>query len=212
LKSENNTLNSVCISSQNIEINDLKELNNSLFSENEKLTNDNRFLKTECVSLNDRISCLDNSVSSLKSKYEIVIENVGKFNKGKEDLKNLLSFQTNSQNKHGLGYSSKVDSKKPNHAYLYGRFVKSKNVSSNIVKKYLHVSNPISDFTKKSSHVHIPRISRNNCLSIWIPKNISCLERNAYIHDYKVNVCNSENYILSRYGTPNTTWVWFPKN
>jgi FtsZ-binding cell division protein ZapB len=209
LKSENDTLNSVCISSQTIEINDLKELNNSLFSENQKLTNDNHFLKNECVSLNDRVSCLDKSVSSLKSKYEIVTENVGKFNKGKEDLKNLLSFQHNSKNKHGLGYSSKVDIKKPNHAYLYGRFVKSRNVSSNVSKKSSHVSIPISDYAKKKI---IPRISRHHSLSIWIPKNISMKDRNSYISDYKNSVCNSENYFLSKYGTPNSTWVWFPKN
>jgi FtsZ-binding cell division protein ZapB len=214
LKNENDTLNNVCISPHSIEISELKELNNSLFSENQKLTNDNHFLKNECDSLNDRISILDNSVSTLKSKYEIISENVGKFNKGKENLNNLLSVQNISKNKHGLGYSSKVshhvNNKKNNHAYLYNRFVKSKHDSSYDVKKNsMHNITPTFDDVK---YRMFPRTIKHHSISIWVPKNISLKDRNDYIFDYKNKICNSVDYFLSNKGTPNSTWVWFPNN
>ena len=78
------------VSPHSSEITELKENNHALFSENRNLTNNNRFLKKECDMLKTRISDLDINVSSLKSKYEIISKNIGKFNKGKENLNNIL--------------------------------------------------------------------------------------------------------------------------
>jgi hypothetical protein len=215
LKNENKNLNNALISPHISEINNLKEMNHSLFSENKKLTNNNHFLKSECDSLKCRISDLDLNVSSLKSKYEIISKNVGKFNKGKENLNNLLSYQLSTNYRHGLGYSSKINvasstfnMQKKNHALLYSRFVKSNSYANNDMKtNYMHVSH-------NSKIMHDKNVSRKiNYKSnfIWVPKNECMNDRNLYILDFKNKVCNSENYISYNIGKPNSYWVWFPK-
>ena len=160
--------------------------------------------------LNSRISNLDKDISCIKSKYEIISSNVGKFNKGKEDLNSLLSFQKNSNSRHGLGFSSKLSSKtndvsysniyqiskvKNNYAFLYSRFVKSSKNQN--FENY--------DNSKVSMHKYSPS------LYLWIPKNISLIDRNDYIVDYKKNICNSVNYLCKNKGKPNSNWIWFPK-
>jgi hypothetical protein len=210
LKNENDNLKSTIVSPFSSEIHDLKILNTELFSENDKLSNNNRILKSECDMLNNRISDLDLNICSLKSKYEVISENVGKFNKGKEDLKNLLSYQLPTKNRSGLGYSSNIASstsnvKKKNHAFLYSRFVKSTNHAStkNIIKTdsmhaISHVKNSFKNVSQKS-------------LFIWVPKDSCLVDRDSYIEDYKLNVCNSSNYLWKNRGKPNSFWVWFPK-
>jgi len=210
LKNENDNLKSTIVSPFSSEIHDLKILNTELFSENDKLSNNNRILKSECDMLNNRISDLDLNICSLKSKYEVISENVGKFNKGKEDLKNLLSYQLPTKNRSGLGYSSNIASstsnvKKKNHAFLYSRFVKSTNHAStkNIIKTdsmhaISHVKNSFKNVSQKS-------------LFIWVPKDSCLVDRDSYIKDYKLNVCNSSNYLWKNRGKPNSFWVWFPK-
>jgi FtsZ-binding cell division protein ZapB len=215
LKIENDKLNNDLVSPHASEIDNLKEINHELFSENRKLTNNNHFLKTECDSLKSRISDLDVNVNSLKSKYETISKNVGKFNKGKENLNNLLSCQKSSNNKQGLGFmfKSNLNSKivsssystnkvKQNHALLYSRFVKSTNSHNyaNNDKKndYMHVSyNKV--VSKYSDH--------NQSSYIWIPKNSSLEDKNDYIANYKKNVCNSSNYLCYNKGKPNSYWV-----
>jgi hypothetical protein len=210
LKNENENLKNTIVSPYSSEIQNLKDLNNDLFSENNKLTNNNRVLKSECDLLNHRISDLDLNVSSLKSKYEVISKNVGKFNQGKENLNNLLSYQLPTHRRNGLGYSSKVASsvsnlQKKNYAFLYSRFVKSSNhaniennVKSDSMHAYSHVKNSFKHISQKS-------------IFIWVPKNSCLVDKNNYIEDYKENVCNSINYLCKNRGKPNSHWVWFPK-
>jgi hypothetical protein len=163
-----------------------------------------------------RMSDLDININILKSKYESMSMNVGKFNKGKENLDNLLSFQKPLSNKFGLGFNSKsklngniansysnINIEKQNHALLYSKFVKSNN---------------INDYAKKNESMHVSynrnifKISKHRKSSyIWIPKNFSLEEKNDYIASYKKVVCNSSNYICHNIGKPNSYWVWFPK-
>ena len=49
-------------------------------------------LKKETISLNSRITILDKEMTSFKIKYEDLLKNVTKFNKGKENLNDLLSY------------------------------------------------------------------------------------------------------------------------
>jgi prefoldin subunit 5 len=218
LKSENELLHENLGSLNNSEINKLKEINHELFSENSSLTNTNRHLKKECDLFKVRISDLDKNITSIKSKYETISHNVGKFNKGKEDLNNLLSIQKIPNNRHGLGYTPKVKPKpnnishnesKNNHAFIYTKFVKSKHDNSfpNIIKlnNYVKPTNTLRDINKhKLNHI------KSNF--IWVPKNSVLFDRQQYINEYIKNICNSEHYLCRNEGKPNTYWVWFPKN
>jgi len=142
LKNENDRLNFELVTSHSSQIEELNELKDKLLIENEKLTNENIFLKNECNSLNSRISDLDESISSLKSKYDCMSMNVSKFNKGKENLNNLLSFQKSSNNRLGIGFIKEKFknhshairiSKNVNHAFMYAKSSsKNKNISSNL--------------------------------------------------------------------------------
>jgi hypothetical protein len=191
-------------------------MNNALFHENKKLTENNRILKNECDSFKSRISDLDLNLKLLNSKYDSMSNNVVKFNKGKEDLDNLLSFQKPLSNKFGLGFNSKsklncniansysnINIGKQNHALLYSKFVKSNNMV---------------DYAKYNDSMHaldnrnVSKYSnlRKSCY-LWIPKNLCMNDRNVYISNFKRNVVNSENYISHNIGKPNSYWVWFPK-
>ena len=83
LKIENDKLHNDLVFPHSSEIDNLKEMNHALFSENKTITDNNYFLKSECDSLKSRISDLDLNIISLKSKYEVISKNIGKFNKGK---------------------------------------------------------------------------------------------------------------------------------
>jgi len=192
-------------------------MNNELFSENKILTNNNHILKSECDLLKCRISDLDLDINSLKSKYEIISKNVGKFNKGKENLNNLLSYQLPTNSRHGLGYSSNSNvasstsnMQKNNHAYLYSRFVKSTNHT--LVKDGMKTDSMLVTHTSRVMHAK-NNLRKNSQKSnfIWVPKNACMIDRNFYISDFKKNICNSENYISYNIGKPNSYWVWFPK-
>ena len=52
--------------------------------ENEKLIEENSTLNLVTSSLNSRISNLEKNISSFKVKYEDILKNVSKFNKGKK--------------------------------------------------------------------------------------------------------------------------------
>jgi FtsZ-binding cell division protein ZapB len=214
LKNENDCLNNTMFSPHLSEIDSLKEMNNSLFNENKKLTDVNHVLKSECDSLKSRMLSLDLSVNSLKSKYEIMSKNVGKFNKGKENLNNLLSYQLPTNSRHGLGYSSKVASsssnmQKKSHAFLYSRFVKSSNHA--VIKESMNTDSMFDHHISKVMHDKKSfKKSSQRSIFIWVPKNACLIDRNNYIIDYKENVCNSVNYLCKNKGKPNSNWVWFP--
>jgi len=188
-----------------------------LFSENRILTKENRFLKSECKLLNTRISDLDKNISSIKSKYEIITNNVGKFNKGKENLNNLLSFQKISNNRHGLGFSTKkisnhvstsisnnhISNVKKNHAFLYSRFVKSSHNYD-----YDSYNNKSISMHKSSPFLH----NITHSMFMWIPRNISLNDKNEYISNYKNKICDSVNYFCINKGKPNSKWIWSPKS
>jgi uncharacterized coiled-coil DUF342 family protein len=217
LKNENENLNKTLVSPYTSEIENLKEMNHKLFSENDKLSNKNRLLKTECDSLMSRISDLDINVNSLKSKYEKISKNVGKFNKGKENLNNILSYQLPTNSRHGLGYSSNSNvassisnMQKKNHAFLYSRFVKSTNRV--LVKDGMKTDSMLVSHSSRVMHAenNLRKKSQKSNF-IWVPKNACLIDRNFYISDFKKNICNSVNYLCKNKGKPNSNWVWFPK-
>jgi len=210
LKIENERLSKIMISPHDSEISILKEANHDLFNENRLLTNNNHILKSEIESLNSRISKLDFDISSLRTKHDVISNNVSKFNRGKENLDNLLSYQLSSNNKQGLGYksignvvASTSHMIKNKSTLLYSRFVKSNtrsddmNVCSNSIS--LHDRSSSKKINVKSNF-------------IWIPKTISKFDKVKYVNDYMISVCNSNDYISHNLGKPNAYWVWFPKN
>jgi hypothetical protein len=208
LKSENDRLNFELVTSTSSHVEELTELKDKLLIENDSLTKENIFLKNECNSLNVRISDLDSSISSLKSKYDTMFSNVSKFNKGKENLNNLLSFQKPSHDRLGIGFvKSRTHahvshiSRNVHHAYLYANSSRSKHVriSSNIKL------NACDNNIRNRSHSSTPSIF------MWIPKNVSMHVRNKYVLDFKQNICNSDNYICVDKGKPNSKWIWSPK-
>jgi hypothetical protein len=201
LKNENDRLNFDLVTSNSSHVNELTELKDKLLLENDSLTKENIFLKNECNSLNARISDLDSSISSLRSKYEIIFSNVSKFNKGKENLTNLLSFQKPAHDRLGIGFVKSRPhthvshvSRYGHHAYLYANSSRSK-----------HVRNACDNSIRNRSQSSIPSIF------MWIPKNVSMHVRNKYVLDFKQNICNSDNYICVDKGKPNSKWIWSPK-
>jgi hypothetical protein len=85
---------------------------------------------------------------------------------------------------------------------LYSRFVKSSTRND-----YLNVQSKSMSLHDRS------RSKKINVKSnfIWIPKNISKLDRICYVNDYMINVCRSNDYISHNLGKSNAYWVWFPK-
>ena len=114
-------------------------------------------------------------MSSFKIKYEEILENVTKFNKEKEILNNLLSYQKMSNNHFDLEFSNNN----------FGK-------STHFYKKNNH--NPYSSFVKINTDTISKRI-RNKY--IWIPKNLNNVDKNAYIAPYIHNVCNSCDYVYT---------------
>ena len=81
LKIENEKLQCKLISSHSTQIDNLKEENHNLFSENGILTKENWFLKSECKLLNTRISDLDRIFLLLNQNIKlllIMLENLTK--------------------------------------------------------------------------------------------------------------------------------------
>ena len=94
---------------------------------------------------------------------EMCIRDRTKFNQGKENLNDLLSFQNLSHNHFGIGY----------------------------IEKSSYVSNPYVSFVKGKS-------MKNKF--IWIPKNLSVIDKNTYIASYIHDICNSCNYVYTNDG------------
>lgn len=209
LKSENDRLNFELVTSTSSHVDELIELKDKLLVENDSLTKENICLKNECHSLNARISDLDCSISSLRTKYDTMFSNVSKFNKGKENLNNLLTFQKPAYDRLGIGFvKSRFHThvshvyRHRHHAYLYASSSKYKHAKASRNDKLISCD----DSTRHRSHVSTPSTF------IWIPKNTSMHVRNKYILDFRQNICNSENYICINRGKPNSKWIWSPKN
>jgi len=207
LKSENERLNFELVTSHSSQVEDLTELKDKLLIENDSLTNENVFLKNECKCLNVRISDLDSSISSLKSKYDSMLLNVSKFNKGKENLNSLLSFQKPSNNRLGIGFVKAKShshafhaSKNVNHAYMYSNISRNKHIN-----------------TDRSFNLNVCSSVKNRLptstpsMFIWVPKHASVHDRNKYILDFRQNICNSDKYVYINKGKPNSKWIWTPK-
>ena len=122
-------------------------------------------LKTETLSLNERITVLNKDISSFKMKYEEILKNVTKFNQGKEKLNDLLSYQKMSHNHYGIGFFEKS-------SYVsnpYNSFVKKKsnNISKWIKNKFIWIPKNLSIFDKNTyiaSYIHSICNSWNYCM------------------------------------------------
>ena len=76
----------------------------------------------------------------------------------------------------------------------------------------------VLDFLKKSSYCSNPYNSKSDNSSkrlknkfIWIPKNLSLIDKNTYIASYIHDICNSCNYVYTNRKS-NSNWVWSPKS
>ena len=83
-------------------------------------------------------------MTNFKIKYEEILKNVTKFNKGKENLNDLLSYQKMSNNHFRLGFS-KDKIYKPTHVGL--GFLKTNFVKST----HLYNNNPYNSFVKRNT-------------------------------------------------------------
>ena len=127
---------------------------------NENFLKENALLQRETISLSSRISILDKEMISFKIKYEVILKNVTKFNKGKENLNDLLSYQKISNNHFGIGFS-KDKFEKSIHVGL-----DFSNHKSTCVFEKNH--NPYNSFVKRNADTISKRIKNKY---IWIPKN-----------------------------------------
>ena len=120
-------------------------------------------------------------------KYEEILKNVTKFNKGKENLNDLLSYQKISNNHFTLRFSKDKIYKTTNVGLGFSKtnFVKSTHFYNN---------NPYNSFVKRKTNTISKRI-RNKY--IWIPENLNNVDKNAYIASYIHDVCNSVNYVYT---------------
>ena len=83
LLKENSCYALQCSSINSQQQDEFEKVISSLKIENEKFIKENIFLKKETKSLNERISILDKDMLVFKNKYEDLLQNVTKFNKGK---------------------------------------------------------------------------------------------------------------------------------
>ena len=75
-------------------------------------------------------------------------------------------------------------------------------------EKSIHVSkknhNPYNSFVKRNIDIILKRIKNK---FIWIPKNLSIVDKNTYIASYIHSICNSFNYMYANRWKPNSNWV-----
>jgi len=171
---QENSVYALQCSSINSQQDETENVISFLKTENEKFIKENIFLKMETKSLNDRISILDKDMLVFKKKYEDLMQNVTKFNKGKEKLNDLLSFQNLSHDNHGIGFIAK--SSCYNHPYSY--FVKSKTKKSkfiwipknlNVYDKNTYIASYMHDICDSCNYVYTNRWKPNSKW-IWSPK------------------------------------------
>src|SRR2546430_13009143 len=68
--------------------------------------------------------CLEKEISEVKAKYEEISANVKEFNKGKEKLHDLLTYQNNDRNKFGLDFNENSAKKVSKNSTLEDVFIK----------------------------------------------------------------------------------------
>jgi hypothetical protein len=150
-----------------IELESTKKANDNFLKENTNLKNNIELFKIENV--------------ELKEKLDKITNNVSKFNKGKQDLENLIKISKPSSNKNGIGFKNSSKQKEK----------VAKNLSYKKTK-----SLPKSTFNTK-------------IIKIWIPKTNNHLIRQKYINNYMENVVYNKNYIYK--GTkPSWVWLPSP--
>ena len=123
--------------------------------------------------------------ASLKTRLDNITKNISKFNKGRENLSNIIENSQSTSNKRELGYTQKY--------IAPHRRVQNKKILS----------------SPKNNIVNPKRIDRTNSIKIWVPKTNNSLIRNKYIKSFLENVHKSQNYIYK--GNTESIWVWFPK-
>ena len=123
--------------------------------------------------------------ASLKTRLDSITKNVSNFNKGRENLSNIIQNSQSTSNKRGLGFTQKY--------IAPHRRIQNKKILS----------------SPKSIRVNPKRNDRTNSIKIWVPKTNNSLIRNKYIKSFLENVHKSQNYIFK--GNTESTWVWFPK-
>ena len=147
-----------------------------MLKENHILTNENVYLKSECNDLKIRINVLDKDISSIKLKYDDICLNVSKFNKSKENLNNLLSFQKSSNNHFGIGFVPKYFIKndyvlKNNNKNIHAKQNKyiwiPKNL--NIHDRNDYISSYMYEVCNSKNYTYVNKWKPNSKW-IWIPK------------------------------------------
>ena len=155
-----------------------------LKSENESLRSENLSMKSEIIDLNDKITSLDNVILNCNKDLDRMKTDVDKFNKGKDNLENLLSASKPFNSKHGLGYTPKTKSKKS--------------------------STQTTKFVKAAKFKPKPRKLKlnppNRFINLWVPRKLDNIEKEKYIDDFINRVHLSDDYILK--GQSNSSWVW----
>ena len=58
----------------------------------------------ENIDLQNSVEKLENENCELKEKLDKITNNVSKFNKGKQDLENIIKISKPSRNRNGLGF------------------------------------------------------------------------------------------------------------
>jgi len=194
------------------EILKLQNLNKTLFNsdsdnildfkqDNERLVNDKNILKSTIVNLEDKIDVLTKDNVTLKQqtvelekKVFDLSTNISKFNKGKENLSQLINSSKPSNNKKGLGFD-KIKSKIPEskNTSLYSNFHKSGKKIQSITSK------------KKS---YAQKFENQRSIKIWIPKSNYVLIRQKHINKFLIEVHLNKNFKFQNSTKP--SWVWLP--
>ena len=103
-------------------------------------------------------------MTSFKDKYEELLNKVTKFNKGKENLNDILSYQKVSYNHFGL------------------RFLKDKHIglgcSKNNIERTTHV------YKKNNDNSFVKKNMKSKYKYIWISKNLNNMDKKTYIISY----------------------------
>ena len=165
-ESFSNINSQLTLSKQECEI--LKEKNDAIISENHELK--------------EKIKQTDLDNMNLKNKLEDISKNVSNFNKGRENLFNIIENSQSVSNKKGLGYDK--ESKAPQK----------------------HENERRIDFRPSTTK---PILKELKTIRLWVPKTNNSLIRKKYITSFIESVHKNKNYIYK--GKTEPSWVWFPK-
>ena len=176
-----------------------------LKTENGTLKRKNSELNKEIDDLKNNKISFENVNSDFGNKFDKSANKFAKFNKGQNDLNDILSCSRPLHDKSGLGYNKTNHRTSTRYAFMYYKNLTA-STKERVTRRSNFYRNSNASMTRNIYNRSTKRNINRNYLSIWVPVNWK--NREKYIDDYFDSVVKNKNFIFK--GTIKPLWVWLP--